>query len=54
LLKLPMMKEREIAEKRARREKINRKIAEKDKKRNKKENDKQLGLFDLYENDEKS
>jgi len=47
-------KEREIAEKRARRAEINRKIAEEDKKRKKKENDKQLGLFDLYENDEKS
>jgi hypothetical protein len=47
-------KEREIAEKRARRPEINRKIAEEDKKRKKKENDKQLGLFDLYENDEKS
>jgi len=39
-------KEREIAEKKARRAKINRKIAE-DKKKEKKENDKQLGLFDL-------
>ena len=47
-------KEREIAEKRARRAEINRKIAEEDKKEKKKENDKQLGLFDLYENDEKS
>ena len=47
-------KVREIAEKRARRAEINRKIAEEDKKRKKKENDKQLGLFDLYENDEKS
>jgi hypothetical protein len=47
-------KERQIAEKRARRAEINRKIAEEDKKRKKKENDKQLGLFDLYENDEKS
>lgn len=40
------LKEREIAEKKARRVEINRKIAE-DKKRKKKENDKQLGLFDL-------
>ncbi len=40
------LKEREIAEKKARRAEINRKIAE-DKKRKKKENDKQLGLFDL-------
>ena len=47
-------KEREIAEKRARRAEINRKIAEEDKKRKKKENDQQLGLFDVYENDEKS
>ena len=46
-------KEREIAEKRARRAEINRKIAE-DKKKKKKENDKQLGLFDLYENDKKT
>jgi len=46
-------KEREIAEKRARRAEINRKIAE-DKKKKKKENDKQLGLFDLYENDKKA
>jgi len=46
-------KEREIAEKRARRAEINRKIAE-DTKKKKKENDKQLGLFDFYENDEKS
>ena len=47
------LKKREIAEKKARHAEINRKIAE-DKKRKKKENDKQLGLFDLYENDEKS
>ena len=47
-------KEREIAEKRARRAEINRNIAEEDKKMKKKENDKQLGLFDLYENDKKS
>ena len=47
-------KEREIAEKRARRAEINRKITEEDKKRKKRENDKQLGLFDLNENDEKS
>jgi len=39
-------KEREIVEKKARRAEINRKIAE-DKKKKKKENDKQLGLFDL-------
>jgi len=39
-------KAREIAEKKARRAEINRKIA-KDKKRKKKENDKQLVLFDL-------
>jgi hypothetical protein len=43
-------KEREIAEKKARRTESNRKIAE-DKKKKKKENDKQLGLFDLYEDD---
>ena len=40
------LKEREIAEKKARRAEINRKIAE-DKKKKKKENDKQLALFDL-------
>jgi hypothetical protein len=43
-------KEREIAEKKARRAEINRKIAE-DKKKKKKENDKQLALFDLHEDD---
>jgi len=43
-------KEREIAEKRARRAEINRKIAE-DTKKKKKENDKQLALFDLHEDD---
>jgi hypothetical protein len=47
------LKEREIAEKNARRAEINRKIAE-DKKKKKKENDKQLGLFDLYEDDQSS
>jgi len=46
-------KEREIAEKRAQQAEINRKISE-DKKKKKKENDKQLGLFDLYENDKKA
>jgi len=40
------LKAREIAEKKARRAEINRKIAE-DKKKKKKENDKQLVLFDL-------
>lgn len=40
------LKEREAAEKKARRAEINRKIDE-DKKKKKKENDKQLGLFDL-------
>jgi hypothetical protein len=40
-------KEREIAEKRARRAEINQKIAE-DKKKKKKENEKQLGLFGFY------
>jgi len=44
------LKEREIAEKKARRAEINRKIAE-DKKKKKKENDKQLALFDLHEDD---
>ena len=44
------LKAREIAEKKARRAEINRKIAE-DKKKKKKENDKQLGLFDLHEDD---
>jgi len=47
-------KEREMAEKKARRAEINRKIAEENKKKKKKENDKQLGLFDFYENDETS
>ena len=44
------LKAQKIAEKKARQAEINRKIAE-DKKKKKKENDKQLGLFDLYEND---
>jgi len=44
------LKERKIAEKRARRAEINLKIAE-DKKKKKKENDKQLALFDLHEDD---
>jgi len=43
-------KAREIAEKRARRAEINRKIAE-DKKKKKTENEKQLALFDLHEDD---
>ncbi|MGM0383517.1 MAG: DUF6398 domain-containing protein [Thermodesulfobacteriota bacterium] len=43
-------KERKIAEKKARRAEINRKIAE-DKKKKKKENDKQLALFDSHEDD---
>jgi hypothetical protein len=43
-------KERKIAEKKARRAEINRKIAE-DKKKKKKENDKQLTLFDSHEDD---
>jgi len=44
------LKEREIAEKKARRAEINRKIAE-DTKKKKKENDKQLALFGLHEDD---
>ena len=43
------IKEREAAEKKARRAEINRKIA-KEKKKKRKENEKQLVLFDLYEN----
>lgn len=44
------LKEREAAEKKARRAEINRKIAE-DKKKKREENEKQLVLFDLHEND---
>ena len=43
------IKEREAAEKKARRAEINRKIA-KEKKKKRKENEKQVVLFDLYEN----
>ena len=43
------IKEREAAEKKARRAEINRKIAE-DKKKKRREDEKQLVLFDLYEN----
>jgi hypothetical protein len=50
MAKQQRLKERESAEKKARRAEINRRIAE-DKKKKKKENDKQLGLFDLYKDD---